>query len=135
MMNVKFQQHDNIVMQSIYFSQGVFKTGATFTKIIELGDRVDKSIIDYEQLKGSLSRFLTSGLIYLRKDKVYLTKKYRQVRRNNKNNKGLESELITLIFKELSNDEYAVMKELPNDYLRESKWHSAYAIYKGRFKE
>jgi hypothetical protein len=128
-MNVKFQQYDNIVMQSIYFSQGIFRTGATFTKIIEFGDSIDKSIIDYEQLKDVLSRFLTLGLIVLRKDKVYLTKKYRQVRESNKKNTRVESELINFIFNELSNEEHLVIKRLPNGYLTKSKWHSVYAQY------
>lgn len=137
-MKVNFQSYDTIIMQSIYFGQGIFKTGATVTKIIRLGDSLDRSIIGYEHLMDALPKFLTYGLIDLRNEKVYLTKKYRQIRKNSKKEVrkvGSETERIDLIFSELTKEECKKMKELPDGFLTKPKWHSAYAKYSSEFKK
>ena len=135
-MKLKFQTYDTVIMQSIIFGQGFFRKGTTISEIIECGDAFDKSIIEYKQLKEVLPKFLTSGMIEIKNDRIFLTKKYRQTRKKHKNEIKkikIETDKIAIIFNELENGKYDDLKKIPKDFLTELKWEVAYKNYMKKY--
>lgn len=136
-MQLKFEENDISIVNSIYRGRGVFKTGATVLNLIRNGDAFDRSIATFEELLELLPKLLTAQLIVIKKDKIVLTKKYGKLRAGVKqqfpsfNN---EFEIISKILEEVSKIDFASLIELPEGFLTEAKWHAVYAKYLNEFK-
>lgn len=127
-MKLKFESYDSVIVQSIYFGQGWFRTGATFQKIVMLTDALDRSTISYEQIKTVLQKLLTADLIKISREKIYLNKNYRQLRRQSKklhSNIEHETDRIKLILNDIEKKEFGELKLIPENFLPEWKWISA----------
>jgi hypothetical protein len=137
-MKLKFDSYDSVIVQSIYFGQGLFRTGATLQKIVMMSDALDRSTISYEQIKTVLPKLLTADLIKISGDKIYLTKNYRQLRRQSKK---LHSEIehetdrIKLILKDIEKKEFGNLQVIPDNFLPAWKWTNAHNNYLREFEK
>ncbi len=135
-MTLKFDPYDRVIVQSIYFGQGWFRTGATLQKIVMLTDALDRSTISYDQIVDVLPKLLTAELIRVSGDKIFLTKKYRQLRRQStKSHPKLqhETDRIKVILEGIEKQNFDDMKPLPDNFLPEWKWDVASNQYRGQF--
>lgn len=135
-MTLKFEPYDSVIVQSIYFGQGWFRTGATLKKIVMLTDALDRSTIQYGQIADVLTKLLTADLVRVSGDKIFLTKKYRQLRRqSNKSHPKLERETdrIKVILKGVEKQNFDNRKSLPDNFLPEWKWEMATNQYRSQF--
>lgn len=131
-MNSNFKSYDSVVMHVIYAGQGIFVKGVTVKRIIELGDAIDRWIIKFNELKESIQRLLTYGLIQIRKNKVYVTSKYYMLRKKSKKvvpKVEYETDRVDLILDQVSNEKYDSILDLPHGFLTESSWQEAYNNY------
>ena len=137
-MKLVFNTNDALVMQSVYFGQRFWRFGASLKQIIAIGDAIDRTIHEYEDLKSALSKLSTAGLIQIKGEKVFITSLYRTGRKEVKKRIGkydCETDLIIHVLKKFEQKELFALKDLPEGFLTKTKWSIAYSNYKYDFQK
>lgn len=73
-MKIKWTQDDAWVLQSLILSTED-NSGVTISRLLCVGDFINKDIIKIETLRLTISKLIQSDLIYLERDKIFMTEK------------------------------------------------------------
>jgi len=129
-MKIKFNSCDIVIMQSIFVGQGlIFKTGASIKTIQKLNDSLDRSKYNFDETVSSLTKLYNSDLITFKNNKIYLTKRYRILRKKVKNTSQTftyESDRIDAIFHLILDDNYIEVKEIPDNLINLNEFNTPY---------
>lgn len=126
MITSNFEYYDSQVMHAICAGQRFLKRGATLKQIINTGDAIYRWTLTFSNFKNAIIKLSAYGLIDIKHNKIYVTKKYYTYKKKSKKaNKTLvyESDKIQVILNEVSSKENFSLKDLPNDFLDISSWH------------
>lgn len=77
-MNIDWTKEDALVLQTVRLATKD-NSGATISRLLRVGDYINRNIFDLNTLNSSLTKFCKCGLLYCDKEKFFLNEKFKIV--------------------------------------------------------
>jgi hypothetical protein len=131
-MNIKWTEGDALVLQAVRLATKD-NSGATISRLLRVGDFINRDIFDLKTLSASLTKLCQTDLVYCDNEKFYLNEQYELI---------FESECKAKQLFKNTDQLYNIMKTLdlePNtviniDFLNKDYYDNAYKEYSDSFQ-
>lgn len=131
-MKIKWTQDDAWVLQSLRLSTED-NSGVTISRLLRVGDFINKDIINIEILRLTISKLIQSDLIYLERDKIFMTEKCLNLISTYCSSKQIHKYRDQLL-KMLETIDSIIYEEIDISFLTQDYYNKAYNDYRDSFK-